>query len=70
MSTPIMTAPEWCANCAYWTGNRQINGFFGRAKIKDFNEKGQCQNVKGFFMQMCPYNGHCSAFERHPAIKK
>ena len=37
-TTPEIKSAEWCANCAFWTGDRQINGFFGRAEIKDFNE--------------------------------
>lgn len=65
-----MKSADWCANCAYWTGNRKIDGFFERAEIENFNEKGKCVNQKGYFNQMCPYNGHCPAFERHPAIKK
>ena len=70
MGIPVMKQADFCANCAYWCGERKINGFFARAEIEDFNIKGQCQNLKGFYMQMCPYNGTCPNFERHPAIKK
>ncbi len=70
MSTPVMKSANWCANCAYWAGNREIDGFFGWAEIDDFCEKGKCVNQKGYYNQMCPWNGQCPAFERHPAIKK
>ena len=41
MSTPVIESANWCANCAYWAGNRKIDGFFGRAEINDFCEKGK-----------------------------
>lgn len=66
---PVMKSANWCANCAYWNGNRKIDGFFGRAEIENFNEKGTCANPRGYYNQMCPCNGQCPAFERHPAIK-
>ena len=58
-----------CGNCAYWSGERTINGFFGRAEVSDGHTKGKCINMKGYFNQPTSWNTTCSAFNRHPAIK-
>ena len=39
MSTPVMKSANWCANCTYWAGNREIDEFFGWAEIDDFCKK-------------------------------
>ncbi|MDD3999281.1 MAG: hypothetical protein PHX62_00090 [Bacilli bacterium] len=69
MGTSVMQSAKWCANCAYWGGERKLEGFFGRAEIEDFHVKGQCANVKGYYLQQCPYNGTCPHFTKHPVIK-
>lgn len=68
-TTPISPNYQWCANCAYWTGDRKINGFFGRAEIEDMCQKGQCVNKDSFFNCWLPCNATCSKFKKHPALK-
>ena len=48
---PVMQCAKYCANCAYWGGERTINGFFGRAEVSD-----DC-HAKGVFLvatKECP----------------
>ena len=67
---PVMTSAKWCANCAYWCGERTIDGFFGRAEVSnDCQAKGTCINMKGYFKQQCSWQCTCNAFTKHPAIK-
>lgn len=50
----VMQSAKWCANCAYWGGERTINGFFGRAEVDDnCQTKGVCTNMKGYYNRQC-----------------
>lgn len=67
---PVMQSAKWCANCAYWGGERTINGFFGRAEVDDnCQAKGVCSNMKGYYNQQCGWMTTCNGFTKHPAIK-
>ena len=67
---PVMQSAKWCANCAYWGGERTINGFFGRAEVVDnCQAKGVCTNMKGYYNQQCGWMTTCNGFTKHPAIK-
>ena len=67
---PVMQSAKWCANCAYWGGERTINGFFGRAEVDDnCQAKGVCTNMKGYYNQQCGWMTTCNGFTKHPAIK-
>jgi hypothetical protein len=67
---PVMQCAKYCANCAYWGGERTINGFFGRAEVSDdCHAKGVCSNMKGYINQQMHWQATCPAFTRHPAIK-
>lgn len=67
---PVAPSRAVCANCAYWGGDRTINGFFGRAEVsQDGHSQGTCLNKYGFFNCTCSWQGTCSHFEKHPAIK-
>lgn len=67
---PVMQSAHWCANCSYWCGEREINGFFGRVEIDDdCKAKGKCSNMKGYYNQPCFWNGTCPHFTKHPAVK-
>ena len=67
---PVMQSAKWCANCAFWCGEREFNGFFGRAEV-DMNKavKGTCANMKGYYNQPMNWQSTCSAFTKHPIIK-
>lgn len=67
---PVMQSAKWCANCAYWGGDRTINGFFGRAEVEHNGQtKGVCSNTKGYYNQPCGWMTTCNGFTKHPAIK-
>ena len=67
---PVMQSAKWCANCAYWGGERTINGFFGRAEVDDnCQAKGVCTYMKGYYNQQCGWMTTCNGFTKHPAIK-
>ena len=67
---PVMQSAKWCANCAYWSGERTFNSFFGRAEV-DYNcqAKGICANMKGYYNQPTHWQATCPAFTKHPIVK-
>lgn len=70
MAIPVMQSSRNCANCVYWCGERKLEGFFRRVEINDPYAKGLCSNPKGYFNQMCYWQGTCGTFERHPVTKQ
>ena len=67
MQTPISTGYEWCANCAFWGGNRTPNGILHRIEC-ELTEKGPCAITPGW--DSCPMNMTCNKFEWHPILDK
>ena len=68
--TPVMQTAKICANCAYWGGPREMDGFFGRMEVEmSGSASGKCNNRNGFFN--CPMNWQstCPRFEKHPIVK-
>lgn len=69
MSTIVPPTFNICANCAYWTGNRKIDGFFKRVEIDDLGKPGQCINIKSCYKCWMPYGATCTHFEKLQVLK-
>ena len=67
MKAPVATGYKWCANCAYWGGERTMNGAFHRMEC-DASARGQCAKHIGW--SQSPMNATCNEFQWHPIIKK
>ena len=65
---PVMQSGKFCANCVYWTGEREMNAFFGRMEV-DTSAKGKCINMKSFYNCPMSWQAGCSKFEKHPIVK-
>ena len=70
MKTPVMQSSKICANCAFWAGEREMNGFFERMEVDiSCNPKGKCVNRQGLMNQTMNWNATCSHFYKHPVVK-
>ena len=60
-----------CANCAYWDGPRNMDGFFGRMEVEcSANTTGKCTNRNGFYNCNMIWQATCANFEKQPIVKR
>lgn len=51
-----------CQNCRYWSGARELNGFFKTTETQN-GTKGKCNNTKSFYSLDMNNMGSCKHFE-------
>lgn len=65
----ISSGMKVCATCAFWSGDRKLNGFLRRVEVQSGNTKGTCQSG-GRNRFNTNAMAHCPDYETHPVLMK